>query len=192
MWSRFLVLVAIAGWPLIPICWLQIHSRPGFWRKRGGFTYVPILLEWFAVALLVFAFRNSVLGTRLDLGALRWAGLIIALIGVGLQAWATRLLGWRILVGYAELVPQATHQRLVTQGPFSIVRHPTYLAHTLFFAGIFLLTGYVGAGVLALADFLTSYFLITPLEEGELQERFGDEYRKYKEHVPKFFPLRFG
>jgi protein-S-isoprenylcysteine O-methyltransferase Ste14 len=191
MWSRLLALTAIVAWPLIPISWLQIHSRSGFWRGRGALTYVPILLEWFAVALLLLALGNSLVGARLDLGAVRWAGLMIALLGVALQAWTTYLLGWRTLVGFHELMPQATPQKLVTKGFFSAMRHPAYLSHTLFFLGVFLLTEYTGAGVLTAADFLTSYFLIIPLEERELQTRFGEEYQKYKKRVPKFLPLRF-
>jgi len=70
------------------------------------------------------------------------------------------------------------------------MRHPTYFAHTLMFAGIFLMTGYTGTGVLALLDFLSSYFVITKLEEKELLDRFGNDYRKYRKRVPKFFPLR--
>ena len=183
VWSELLALAAIVGWPLVPICWLQIHNWLNFWRKHGRLTYAPILLEWFVVAVLVLALRNYLLGMKLDLGALRWVGLMLALVGVYLQAWAIRILGWRTLLGYSELGLQAAPQKLVTHGPYSIVRHPTYLAHTLFVAGTFLLSEYTGVGVLALAEFLTSYFLITTLEEGELEERFGDEYRKYREHV---------
>lgn len=52
------------------------------------------------------------------------------------------------------------------------------------------MTGYTGTGVLALLDFLSSYFVITKLEEKELLDRFGNDYRKYRKRVPKFFPLR--
>jgi protein-S-isoprenylcysteine O-methyltransferase Ste14 len=110
------------------------------------------------------------------------------LLGIGLLSWIVKHLGWRGLIAYSELKPQIASQKLITNGPFSVVRHPTYLAHTLMFVGIFLMTGFVGTGLLALLDFITSCFVITPMEERELSVRFGDEYRTYKEEVPRFLP----
>ncbi len=52
--------------------------------------------------------------------------------------------------------------------PFSIVRHPTYLAHTLMFSGIFLLTEIVATGVITLLDFVIINAIIIPVEEKEL------------------------
>jgi len=94
--------------------------------------------------------------------------------------------------GFARVLglnPQDVSQKLVVQGPFRVVRHPAYLAHTLMFVGIFLATGFVGTGVLALLDFVTSYFAITRLEEKELTTRFGKEYEEYRASVPKFIPV---
>ena len=110
------------------------------------------------------------------------------LLGIALLSWIVRHLGWRGLVAYSELKPQIVSQKLIADGPFSVVRHPTYLAHTLMFVGIFFVTGFLGTGILALIDFIISYFEITPLEERELSVRFGDEYLRYKEEVPRFLP----
>lgn len=51
------------------------------------------------------------------------------------------------------------------------------------------MTGAASTGALAILDFVLSYFLITRLEERELEERFGREYAEYKRMVPKFFPV---
>jgi protein-S-isoprenylcysteine O-methyltransferase Ste14 len=189
MW-RGLAVAALVLWPLIPILWVQVHGRPRFWRRLGAFTYAVVLLEWLAVAVLVIVAQNLLLGEQFDLGILFVVGLVLMMLGVGLQVWASRLLGWRTLIGYLELRPVRGEGRIVVEGPFSITRHPTYLAHTLMLVGVFLMTGYTGTGVLALADFLSSYFVITGLEEKELLDRFGDDYRMYIKRVPKFFPLR--
>jgi protein-S-isoprenylcysteine O-methyltransferase Ste14 len=68
--------------------------------------------------------------------------------------------------------------RLVTTGPFAVVRHPTYLSHTLMLLGLFLLTGYITLGVVTLIDALAVNTLVIPLEERELLERFGNEYEE--------------
>ena len=160
-----------------------------FWRRLGALTYLVVLLEWMPVIALVTLFQDSFLMTEFQFGALSLLGAIFLLLGLGLQIWTFEALGWRGLLGYWELNPQGVSQKLVVQGPFRVVRHPAYLAHTLMFVGIFLATGFLGTGVLALLDFVTSYFAITRLEEKELTTRFGKEYEEYRASVPKFIPV---
>jgi protein-S-isoprenylcysteine O-methyltransferase Ste14 len=185
---RPLALVAFAIWFFNTLVLTQVHLRPGFWRKLGALTYLVVLCEWTPIMLAVVFFQDFFLGKELDLGMLSWAGGFLLLLGIGLLGWIVKHLGWRGLIAYSELKPQIASQKLITTGPFSVVRHPTYLAHTFLFVGIFLMTGFVGNGLLALIDFITTYFVITPMEERELSVRFGDEYRRYKQEVPGFLP----
>ena len=148
-----------------------------------------VLLEWIPVIALVLLFQDFFLITELQFEALSWFGAILLLLGLGLQIWTLEALGWKGLVGYSELKPQGISQNLVIHGPFRFVRHPAYLAHTLMFVGLFLVTGFLGTGVLALLDFVASYFAITRLEEKELVARFGKEYEDYRASVPKFLPI---
>jgi protein-S-isoprenylcysteine O-methyltransferase Ste14 len=187
---KALAVAALAIWPLVPITWLQIHSRPEFWRKLGERTYALILSEWLAVAFVAITFQRFLLGVQLNFGVASWPGVPLFLAGVGLNIWTGRLMGPKALVGYPELKPEERPGRLVIAGPFAVVRHPTYLAHLVILLGVFLITNYTGAGLLALLDFFISYFLIVPLEERELLNRFGDDYRMYRNRVPKFFPIR--
>ncbi len=187
---RTLAIAAIALWPVIPIFFLQVHRNTSFWRELGTFAYLIVLLEMAPVVLVVTVFQTLLLGQDLNLGLLVLLGALLAVTGVALNAWTAKLLGWKSLLGYSELRPRAGPRKPTTVGPFSVVRHPTYFAHTLIFVGVFLMTGFTGTGVLALIDFLTSYFLITPLEERELTARFGEDYDRYKRRVPKFFPVK--
>lgn len=118
---------------------------------------------------------------------LRFLGLASFLAGFLVHIWTAKLLGIRGLIGYTELRPRGEYN-LITSGPFSVVRHPTYGAHTLIFFGVFLLTGYLGTGLLVVLDFLVSYFVIIRLEEKELVRRFGQDYQDYIRRVPRFFP----
>jgi protein-S-isoprenylcysteine O-methyltransferase Ste14 len=65
------------------------------------------------------------------------------------------------------------------------------LAHTSLWLGFFLLTGFISLGLLTIIDLLLSYFIIIPLEERELVQRFGQEYMDYEKKMPKFFPRFF-
>ncbi len=115
-------------------------------------------------------------------------GAISVAAGLVLHAWTAKLLGIKATIGYAELKTQNDKQNLMTSGPFSVVRHPSYVAHTLIFVGIFMITGVIAVGITALADFLIAYFITMELEERELIHRFGNQYREYQMRVPKFFP----
>lgn len=75
------------------------------------------------------------------------------------------------------------------KGPFSRMRHPTYFAHTLMFAGVFFITGSIAVGIVTLIDFIVVRSIIIPLEDRELVDRFGDEYERYKKDVPGYFPM---
>ena len=50
-----------------------------------------------------------------------------------------------------------------------------------------LFVNYVGVYVLAILT-LPGLYLVAVLEERELLERFGDEYARYRERVPRFVP----
>lgn len=187
---RALAVTALALWPLIPLFFLQVHSKPSFWRKVGVYTYLVVLLEMVPVIIIVVTFQGFLLGQELTVGPFLMLGGLLLALGLSLNAWTAKLLGWKSLVAYSELKPQTGPRRPVEAGPFSLVRHPTYLAHTLLFVGVFLMTGFAGTGALAVIDFFNSYFLIIPLEERELTSRFRGAYRRYQNRVPKFFPVK--
>jgi protein-S-isoprenylcysteine O-methyltransferase Ste14 len=81
--------------------------------------------------------------------------------------------------------------RLMTRGPFAVLRHPTYLSHTLMLLGVFLWTEVIVLGIVTAIDALVVNIMVIPLEERELLERFGKEYEEYRRKVPsRFLPLR--
>jgi protein-S-isoprenylcysteine O-methyltransferase Ste14 len=78
----------------------------------------------------------------------------------------------------------------VTDGIRSHVRHPLYLAHLCE-----MLAWSVGTG-LAVCWVLTAFAAVTaavmiPLEEAELEKRFGDAYTAYRRRVPALLPRVF-
>ncbi len=100
-----------------------------------------------------------------------------------------KLLGLKGLMGIPE-VSERVKGRLVMEGPFQLVRHPTYLAHTIMFIGIFLFTGNIPVLILTALDYIIVNLIIIPLEEKELLKRFGEEYLRYRERVKnRFWPL---
>jgi protein-S-isoprenylcysteine O-methyltransferase Ste14 len=186
---RELAFMTLAMWPSIPLFLVQLHLAPNFWRRLGVWTYLVVFLEWLPVAYAVSLWQEAILQHAvLTTTPILVLGATSVTAGFVLHAWTAKLLGIKATIGYTELKPQNDKQSLITSGPFSVVRHPSYVAHTFIFAGIFMITGVIAVGITALADFLIAYFITIELEERELIRRFGDRHREYQMRVPKFFP----
>jgi len=183
-------LVIIILWPLIPLFWIPVHLITPLFRRLGILTYVLLFTIWAPLGFFIYKNRSLILGPDLTFPlVLRMAGWALFISGLLLQFWAIRLLSLWGLIGLSE-ISDAIEGRLITTGAFSMVRHPTYLAHTMIFSGVFLITGVVAVGIITILDLLFVLTLIIPLEERELFTRFGEEYRYYKERVPMFLPFK--
>ena len=110
--------------------------------------------------------------------ALIWAGLAVALTGVALMIWARRTLG-----GSFTMFPRPkAGARLVTDGPFALVRHPIYGGAILLFGGCSLAFSPWGlAATFALALLWTGK---SRVEERHLGARFP-AYADYRRRVRK-------
>lgn len=184
-----LAFLTILVWPVIPLFWIPVHGLRRLFKRIGLFTYIMPPLTWIPIAYIVFKYRDGLLGLRYELPLiLNISGLILTTAGTILHIWTGRLLGLFGLMGIPE-VSKRLDSKLVSEGPFMIVRHPTYLAHTLLFSGIALVTEVMTVAVLTVTDLIIVNLVIIPLEEKELNERFGVEYKRYSEKVRhRFFP----
>jgi protein-S-isoprenylcysteine O-methyltransferase Ste14 len=187
-----IALITIILWPLIPLFWIPLHCFPGIFRKIGLFTYLIPLVAWFPLALVMIFHRGFIVHLKTDPGViLNLLGTLLLILGSVLHIRTGGLLSVRGLAGLPEL-SAGREGRLVKEGPYSVVRHPTYLAHTLMFSGIFLMTGVVAAGIVTVLDFVIVNLVIIPLEERELLTRFGEDYESYMQTVPRLLPSRSG
>ncbi len=116
-------------------------------------------------------------------GLLAWAGLIFFAAGIALQTaamWALR--------GYytVRLGIQPSH-RLVTSGPYRLVRHPGYLSYLLSLTGVGLaMSSLIGLGL----AILVVPFIVWRIgyEEEMLLREFGEEYRAYQRRTRRLIP----
>jgi protein-S-isoprenylcysteine O-methyltransferase Ste14 len=186
--TDFLAVMAIMVWPVVPLFWIPVHGFPRFFKNLGLMTYSLPAITWGPLAYAVYHHREFLLKFKLIFPtAVLVAGTVLLLAGTMLNVWTALLLSLRGLIGLPEISPEV-EGRLMNRGPFSIVRHPTYLSHAVMLLGVFLMSGVIAAGVLTLLDLVLINVVIIPLEEKELLSRFGDAYKKYMEKVPGFFP----
>lgn len=184
-------LMMIAMWPAIPMFLIQLHSATNFWKRIGIWTYVVVILEWLPIAYFIYAIQGFFFQFQFEFN------IIIAIIGfsfiaagIVLHSWTAFLLGLKATIGYTELekIRNSKNDQIITTGPFSIVRHPSYWAHTFILFGSFLASGLSTLIIITIVDILIAYFITMELEEKELVERFGNKYLDYQKQIPKFFP----
>jgi protein-S-isoprenylcysteine O-methyltransferase Ste14 len=190
MFNGFAMMMVMM-WPLIPMFLIEIHYAINFWRRLCVWTYFVILLEWLPIGYLLYSWQTVILQYEIQIALpLRVLGVVAIAAGVILHTWTAKILGIKATISYTELKPETAEKTksLITSGPFSVVRHPSYWAHTSILAGTFLITGIATVGIITLIDLAITYFVTTELEDQELTERFGEQYREYKKKVPKFFP----
>ena len=80
---------------------------------------------------------------------------------------------------------------LITTGPFAWTRNPLYVGNFLIVVGFLFFAGVLWLFFLALGGFCFQYYFIIQYEESLLFAKFGDDYIRYKEKTPVFFPRRF-
>jgi protein-S-isoprenylcysteine O-methyltransferase Ste14 len=112
-----------------------------------------------------------------------------------------RLLGFPLLsAGIALLVwfeftlrnagtpanPWEPVEQIVTHGPFARTRNPAYASMTLIYTGISLLRNALWPMLLLPAAIAVIQKGVIEREERYLEEKFGDEYRRYKGEVPRW------
>ena len=186
--------LALCGWiacvvySTIPGFWLLIHPLANYWRARKRSPYLFLLPVWLAMwivlGLLTSPWRHE------SFYKTPWTGLpavLLFLTSLWIYSQSGKHFSRAQLSGLPELLPSHHEQRLVTWGIRSRIRHPVYLAHL---CGM--LAWSVGTG-LEVCYVLTAFAIVTGAimirwEDAELEERFGQEYRVYREKVPAVVP----
>ena len=94
---------------------------------------------------------------------------------------------WLLAVSWRVLYEAQRAHRLASAGPYARIRHPQYIGFVLIMTGF--LVQWPTLVTLAMYPILVyMYARLARREEAEMLEQFGDEYRRYAERVPAFFP----
>jgi protein-S-isoprenylcysteine O-methyltransferase Ste14 len=108
------------------------------------------------------------------------AGAAGVLTGVAISFWAVRT---------AADTDLADPDQLATGGPYSLTRHPMYVAWTVIYVGVAALAG--SRWLFRLLPLLLALVHLTAIhEERRLARRFGPEYRDYAMRVPRYLGAR--
>jgi protein-S-isoprenylcysteine O-methyltransferase Ste14 len=108
-------------------------------------------------------------------------GFLLLLLGIALHGWA-RFERKEMASSWA----MKETQRLITSGPYSRMRHPSYSSYILCFIGLFLML----PSVITCLTFvgIWGYYAVTIPEEAYLLDRFGAAYGEYMKRTGRFIP----
>jgi protein-S-isoprenylcysteine O-methyltransferase Ste14 len=158
------------------------HYHPSTYAIASGVALAAMVLLWQPSRILLY---------QTD-GALYLLARAVSVLAVAGFAWGVRALEGFDTFG---LGPIKAHLRgrplrtpsFIVRGPYRWVRHPLY-----FFMLVLFWSFPDGALDRLLFNALWTGWVIvgTRLEEKDLVEAFGEEYRRYQETVPMLFPWR--
>lgn len=160
---------------------LSLRSRgPSLQRVGGGAALLPYLVP---IPYAVIALRP---GPELPVpDALRWAGIVLVLLGIAFSMWAALTLGRHFDM---EVELHAGHE-VVRTGPYSLVRHPVYSGLTLHLIGATLATGNLLLLAGTLLGALPAFYARASVEERLLRRELGPAYDEYAHTVGMLVPF---
>ena len=115
-----------------------------------------------------------------------WIGLLPVAAGLSMIAWGASLHfvaargGWELA---------RTPRYMLVKGPYRFSRNPMYLLELAMWLGWAVFYGSLAVLIAFILWGIGFAFVIVPDEEGQLEARFGETYRQYKNSVPRWFDL---
>jgi len=189
----FFAVLVVTFLPPAMIWWFLVHPFVSFWRKLGPrATITTLAIAGMSGIVGLISIRGTLVGT--DLGThvlpLGAAALLVG-VAIGIAVQRKKHLTSRILSGVPELEPVGTPQVMLDQGIYARIRHPRYVEVALGTLGYAAFANHSGSWLVALAT-VPVLHLIVLVEERELVERFGQQYRDYMARTPRYWPRRAG
>lgn len=148
---------------------------------RGSSTLIVVL---FWIVIILPPLLNFLQVGQIAFSGIRWLGLLIMALGLGLRFWSMQVLGKY----YTRTLRVAEKQAIVTQGPYRVIRHPGYLGTICVWIGFALAVGnWIATIILAILLFGVYGYRIHS-EEVMLIDRFGNAYQEYRKRTWRLVP----
>lgn len=147
------------------LAFLLVFLIPAAWTLNRGddlfYLMIPLILPPFSIWM---------------------TGLLVLICGILLHGWSRYV---RQEMATSWLMSK-TH-KLITSGPYSKVRHPSYLSYLLCFLGLLMLLPTLITLILLVG--FPGYYSIALAEEIYLKDHFGDQYTEYMKRTRRFLPI---
>jgi protein-S-isoprenylcysteine O-methyltransferase len=150
---------------------------------RGSLGRIWIVVG-IAIALSIVASVRFPQATSPALGELRWAGVLVFLLGLALRGYSIFYLG-RFFTVDVRIVAD---QRVIDTGPYRLVRHPSYSGSLLEFLGLALTFGNWLSMLVLFVPACAVFIHRIRIEEEALCQGLGEAYRRYMARTHRLIP----
>jgi len=135
---------------------------------------------WLAFALAQWGDTGPRLGAWAT-----WAGAAVFLAGAALRAWSVATLGRY----FTYAVQVSADQPVVQDGPYRLVRHPSYAGALMMGAGLGLSLRHAWPPLAIVVTSLVAYVIRIRVEERALADAIGEPYRAYMQRTKRLLPF---
>lgn len=128
------------------------------------------------------------MGISIETGSLQKAffimGLSLLISGFIIRTTAIKMLG----AHFTATVQITNKHKLIKNGLYKFIRHPSYLGAFLTFFGISIILESLLGLIIAVVSMMVAYHVRISLEEKTLPHYFGKDYETYQRRTKKMFP----
>lgn len=186
-WLTHLGRILLLLWGLTELR-VIIHQR----SKRTGASSVDRGSLWTILVPLFIGCTFAYLGPTLIGGpklalSLRLAGPVVWALGLALRQWSIRLLGRFFTIDVAV----HAEQQIIQDGPYRLLRHPSYTGFGMILIGAGLALGSVYGLLAAVCCPLPGLIWRIQVEEAALRRNFGAAYVDYSRRTWRLVPGLF-
>ncbi len=180
-WTSYMVFGLFEAW----VWWRDRRAATGVSADKGSLGAVVLVI--IAGIFTAFYVANAFEFARIVAWEAGWRALALMLIwgGLALRLWAILTLGafFRVTVHLQD------GHRMITTGPYRIVRNPAYLGSLLTLVGVGLgLGNWLSVLALFLAGLIAFGWRIR-VEDAAMTARFGDEHVAYRKRKAALIPF---
>jgi protein-S-isoprenylcysteine O-methyltransferase Ste14 len=172
------------------VVWVGLELRQGIKRRPEG-----VKANWTSeVVFRLVVVAGILVGTALSraepaavipsaVGA--WIGLGVLWCGIALRLWSVRTLGRY----FTSIVQTSSDQPVITDGPYRVIRHPSYTGLLLAITGVGLVIGNWWSLISLTVVMAAGLVFRIRVEERALLRDLGDEYRDYAATHKRLIPF---
>ena len=139
----------------------------------------------FGLSVAVFASILPFYTSPFNFDVMQQAGGVLILCGVFIRFWSVVTLGKY----FRTVIMIQKGHRVIKSGPYALIRHPSYTGVLLSSAGFAMGVGSVIGVVLAIGIIFWSLRKRMDVEERELSQKLGKEYKEYMKKTKRLLPF---
>ncbi len=160
----------------------QVQATSG---RLASLITIAGLISFHWLSLYSFSLSNIEFDPVIDRYLIS-IGISLVCVGIIVSQVAINTLG-----KFFDRLTIKTDHQLVTEGIYSLVRHPIYTSYIFLFLGFCIVLHSLSGLGLLLATCFTWFGNRIGIEEQMLEEKFGKEYQSYCDQTKRLFPYLY-